>query len=119
MKKLLLLICAALLLITAQAYADKDVPARGMVTMADIGSTTCIPCKMMEPVMENLRAAYKGRAAIIFVNIDKHPAAGREYGLRAIPTQIFYNNQGVEKWRHVGFLNQKQAAAKLDELLGK
>jgi thioredoxin 1 len=116
--KQVLLICAIFLFATP-AFAGWDAPVKGTVTMADVGSTTCIPCKMMEPILKNLRAAYKDRAAIVFVNINHHPTAGRHFGLQAIPTQIFYDKKGVEKWRHVGFLNQEKAAAKLDELLKK
>jgi thioredoxin 1 len=116
MKKLLIF---AILLFAVPAYAGWDAPAKGMVTMADIGSTNCIPCKMMDPVLKNLRGIYKDRAAVVFIDVNKHSTAGRHFGISAIPTQIFYDNKGVEKWRHVGFLNQEKAAAKLDELLGK
>jgi thioredoxin 1 len=116
MKKAALLICL-ILWGAAPAYAGWEAPVKGMVTMVDIGSTTCIPCKMMEPVLKNLRNIYKGRAAIIFVDIDKKTSAGRHYGLMAIPTQIFYDQNGVEKRRHVGFLNQKKCADRLNELL--
>ncbi len=120
MKKLWLLICGVMLLTVAPpANAGQDVPVKETVTMADIGSTTCIPCKMMEPILKNLRTAYKGRAAVIFVDINKNRSAGRDFGLRAIPTQIFFDRHGHEKWRHLGFLDQKTAAAKLDELLAE
>ncbi len=118
MQKTFLLICT-IFLFSAPAIAGWDVPVKGMITMVDIGSTTCIPCKMMEPVLKSLRAVYKERAAIVFVDINKHSSASRYFGLNAIPTQIFYDKNGVEQWRHVGFLNQGKAAARLNELLNK
>jgi len=118
MKKTSLLIIVMIFMMAGSAFAsDREIPAKGMVTMVDVGSTTCIPCKMMEPVMKNLRHDYTKRAAIIFVNINKDYSAGRTFKIQAIPTQIFYNQKGVEKWRHVGFLNQELCAKKIDELL--
>jgi len=118
MKKIsLLMIFMVLMLANSSFAAKKEIPVKGMVTMVDVGSTTCIPCKMMEPVMKNLRHDYMDRAAIIFVNINKDDSAARTFKIRAIPTQIFYDQNGVEKWRHEGFLNQETCVQKIDELL--
>ena len=55
----------AMLLISATAFAAPTVPAPNMVTMVDIGSKNCIPCKMMAPILEKLEKDYEGKAAII------------------------------------------------------
>ena len=123
MKRLIggMLLAGALLALAVPPNADagEAVPAPGKVTMADLGSTTCIPCKMMEPVLAALKKQYAGQAAVIFIDINKDRAAARKFGLRAIPTQIFFDKDGKERWRHEGFLDQKSAAAKLDALLNK
>ncbi|HMM37530.1 MAG TPA: thioredoxin family protein [Desulfovibrio sp.] len=92
------------------------VPAPGMVTMLDIGATECIPCKMMAPVIEELKKEYEGRAAVLFIDVWKHPDQGHRFGIRSIPTQIFYDAKGQEVGRHVGFLDKdsiKDAFAQL------
>ncbi|MFN2355605.1 MAG: thioredoxin family protein [Desulfopila sp.] len=79
----------------------------GRVTMIDLGATECIPCKMMAPIMEELEREYAGVADIVFIDVWKNPAEGRKYGIQSIPTQIFFDSDGKEVFRHVGFLDKK------------
>jgi thioredoxin 1 len=93
---------------TALAEPGKppEVPVNGMVTMVDLGANSCIPCKMMAPIMEKLEKNYKGKAAIIFIDVWKDPGQAKRFGIRAIPTQIFYDKRGKEVYRHVGFMSE-------------
>ncbi len=79
----------------------------GRVTMIDVGATECIPCKMMAPIMHELEEEYAGVADIVFIDVWKNPAEGRKYGVQTIPTQIFFDSDGKEVFRHVGFLDKK------------
>lgn len=90
----------------AEPEAVPIVPAPGMVTLLDLGATECIPCKMMIPVLEDMRREYAGRAAVLFIDVWKHPDEGRRFGIQGIPTQIFYDAQGREVGRHVGFFDR-------------
>ncbi len=101
------------------AWSAPEIPAKDTVTMVDLGSTSCIPCKMMEPVLESLTKEYQGRVAILFVNVKKDMATARKFDIRAIPTQVFFDKAGKEVWRHAGFLDQKTIEGKLNALLGK
>jgi len=101
------------------AWGAPEIPVKNTVTMVDIGSTSCIPCKMMEPVLENLAKEYQGRAAILFVDVKKDREMARKFDIRAIPTQVFFDTSGKEVFRHAGFLDQKTIEGKLDTLLGK
>jgi thioredoxin 1 len=83
------------------------VPTPGRVTMVDLGADKCIPCKMMAPILEELRKEYDGRASIIFIDVWKHREQAQRFGIRAIPTQIFYDKEGKEVGRHVGFMDKK------------
>lgn len=85
----------------------KNVPVKGMVTMLDLGAKECIPCKMMAPILERLEKAYKGKAAIVFIDVWKHHDQVRRFGIRAIPTQIFFDKDGKETYRHVGFMREE------------
>jgi thioredoxin 1 len=101
----------------AQAQASGDaVPSAGRVTMIDLGATGCIPCKMMAPILEELKKEYAGRADIIFIDVWKEPDQTKKYGIRAIPTQIFFDAGGKEVHRHVGFMDKKQIVEILTRL---
>ncbi len=95
-----------------------DVPVKGKVTMVDVGAKECIPCKMMAPIMEELRKEYHdtGRAAIFFIDVWKHKDQAHRFGLRVIPTQIFYDQEGREVMRHEGFMDKKTIVAVLRKL---
>ncbi len=93
-----------------------EVPAKDMVTMVDIGAKECIPCKTMAPIMESLEKEYHGRAAIVFIDVWKNRDQGKRFGIRSIPTQIFYDKNGKEVYRHEGFLAKESIIAKLEEL---
>lgn len=92
-------------------------PARARLPgLVDLGADKCIPCKKMAPILKELRAEYAGRATVDFVDVWKNPSAGRMYGIRVIPTQIFYDREGNEVWRHEGFLSKEAIIAKFKEL---
>ena len=82
-----------------------------MVTMVDLGAKKCIPCKMMAPIIEELVREYQGRAAVLFIDVWENPDAAPKFGVRAIPTQIFYDAQGKEISRHEGFMDKASIVA--------
>ena len=91
-------------------------PVKDMVTLVDLGATACIPCKMMAPILVEVRREYEGKAAVIFIDVWKNPAPARQTGIRAIPTQIFYDKAGKEVGRHEGFLDKKGIVAFFERL---
>jgi thioredoxin 1 len=106
---------------TAIAYAENKVdfnalPVKGMVTMIDLGAKKCIPCKMMAPIMEKLEKKYDGKAAIVFIDVWENPEQARRFGIRGIPTQIFYDANGKEVTRHVGFMPEDAIVQALSQL---
>lgn len=98
------------------AESSPQAPVAGMVTMVDLGAKECIPCKMMAPIMEELEKEYQGRAAVVFIDVWENPGAGQQFGIRSIPTQIFYDAQGKEISRHEGFLDKQSIVATLAKL---
>jgi thioredoxin 1 len=92
---------------TADSSNETTIPTPGMVTMVDLGADKCIPCKMMAPIIEELKGECDGVAAIHFIDVWKNPAEAKKYGISAIPTQIFYDKEGNEMERHTGFLDKK------------
>lgn len=100
---------------TAQAEVPQA-PVPGMVTMVDIGAKECIPCKMMIPTMAELEKEYKDRAAIVFIDVWVNRGAGEKYGIKLIPTQIFYDAKGKEMLRHEGVMQKEAIIAELTKL---
>lgn len=75
------------------------------VTFVELGSVKCIPCKQMQPIMKEIEEEYKGQVKVVFY--DVWTAEGKpylkEFGIRAIPTQVFLDKDGKEYFRHQGF----------------
>lgn len=92
------------------------VPTPGMVTLVDLGAHKCIPCKMMAPIIEELQKEYAGRASIIFIDVWQHREQAQLFGINGIPTQIFYDKDGKETGRHVGFMDKESIVALFDKL---
>ena len=115
--KVLLLCCVVTVFADDLIKSDiPPVPTPGLVTMVDLGAHKCIPCKMMAPIIAELQEEYAGRASIVFIDVWEHREQAQRFGIRGIPTQIFYDKQGKEIKRHVGFLDKKSIVAMFDEL---
>jgi thioredoxin 1 len=92
------------------------VPAKGVVTMVDLGAKKCIPCKMMAPILAKLEKAYAGKAAIVFIDVWENKDQAPRFKVRVIPTQIFFNAKGKEVFRHVGFFDEKSIVEQLNKM---
>lgn len=90
--------------------------AKKLPRLVELGAAKCIPCKMMAPILEDLRKGYEGRMDVEFIDVWKSPDSGREYGIKIIPTQIFYSTEGKEMFRHEGFFGKADILAKWKEL---
>ncbi len=84
--------------------------------LVDLGADKCIPCKMMAPVLTDLKTNYVGRLEVEFIDVWKKPDAGKPYKIRLIPTQIFFDAKGKERFRHEGFFSKEDILAKWKEL---
>jgi thioredoxin 1 len=87
--------------------------------VADFGRGTCVPCKMMAPILDDLKQEYKGKAEVVFIDIRDYPGLTREVGIRVIPTQIFYTSSGEEIKRHTGFMDKSALVQEIEALLMK
>jgi len=106
------------ILISGNVRADEfnSLPVEGTVTMVDLGARKCIPCKMMAPILEKMEKAYKGKAVIAFIDVWEHREQAQRFKIRAIPTQIFFDKDAKEVYRHVGFLAEKDIVAQLEKM---
>ncbi len=79
--------------------------------LVDLGAEKCIPCKMMKPILDDLTENYADQFEVEFIDVWKNREAGATYGIRMIPTQIFFDSAGKELSRHEGYLAKKDILA--------
>jgi thioredoxin 1 len=101
---------------TTNTPAALPAVAAKLPRLIDLGAGKCIPCKMMAPILEELKKEYAGRMEVVFIDVWKDPEAGKAYGIEVIPTQIFYDAEGKELFRHVGFFGKEDILGKWKEL---
>ena len=92
------------------------VAAAKLPGLLDLGADKCVPCRMMFPVLDDLKKEYAGRLNVEFVDVWKNPDAAKAYGVTVIPTQIFFNANGRELFRHEGFFAKEEILSKWKEL---
>lgn len=90
--------------------------ASGKPTIAEFGSSTCIPCKQMKPILEKLAAEYEGKLNVVIVEVYDQRELTQQYGIMAIPTQIVFDSSGKEITRHVGFWAKEDIIIQLKEM---
>jgi thioredoxin 1 len=105
---------ACLALFASGLRASDSKPA--IPRLVDLGAGKCIPCKMMKPILDELTQEYAGQFDVVFIDVWENREAGAKYGIRLIPTQIFYSAEDQELFRHEGFLAKKDILAKWKEL---
>ncbi len=99
--------------ITDQNFDDQVLKSKSSV-LVDFWASWCGPCRMAEPVLEELSETYKDKALIMKLNVDENPVNPQKYGVMSIPTTILFKD-GKEIGRQVGFAG-KQA---FEELMKK
>ena len=98
------------------AGSETSRPAAALPRLVDLGADKCIPCKMMAPILEELKVEYADQLRVDVYDVWKNPGIGRKFGVRVIPTQIFYDASGKELFRHEGFISKEDVMAKWTEL---
>jgi thioredoxin 1 len=89
----------------------EEIAAYGKPVMVDFGMESCVPCKMMVPVLEELESKYPQDVKIIFVHVGKEQGKTKEFGIQMIPTQVFFDATGKELERHTGFISKEDILA--------
>ena len=116
------LLVLSLTLITAvpalARKAPKPAPTVALPRLVDLGATKCIPCKRMAPILEALKVDYAGAVDVQFIDVWQNPQAGTPYGIRLIPTQVFFDRKGRERFRHEGFFAREEIERIFKDSLG-
>ena len=97
-----------------RARVDSAVPssiesdAQALPRLVSLGAGKCVPCKAMEPIREELQSDYAGRLRVAYHDVWQNPRAGERYGIRLIPTLIYFDAQGRELGRTEGYRTKRQ-----------
>lgn len=98
-----------------EGLADDSVIGSGKPVLLELGSDSCIPCKKMMPILAQLNDEQQ-TFIVSFVDVWKATEKGEQYGIELIPTQIFFDKDGKELFRHVGFYPKEDILAKWNQL---
>lgn len=100
---------------TAAVQTQQLSEMKKLPKLIDLGADKCIPCKMMAPIIEEMKKDYAGTIDVEFIDVWKEPDRAKEYGITIIPTQIFYDASGKELFRHEGFFSKEDILDKWKE----
>jgi len=125
MKNLIIVLSLVGLLTTtgcSRAVADSGATDNALdktrkVAFIEIGSINCVPCRAMQPIMEEVRQKYGDQVEVLFY--DVWTEAGKPYvqkfRIRVIPTQIFLDKDGKEYFRHEGYFPMEELTKALEK----
>jgi thioredoxin 1 len=89
--------------------------AANLPRLVDLGAGKCIPCKIMAPILEELKSQYQGKLEVVIIDVWEKPDEAKKYKINIIPTQIFYDASGKELFRHEGFFSKEDILGKWKE----
>lgn len=93
-----------------------DVISGDSLVLVDFFATWCRPCKMMHPVLEQVKDALGDRIRIIKVDVDKYGATAGRYQIQSVPTLMLFRN-GETLWRASGAMSKADLLITIDSFL--
>ncbi|MDN5279481.1 MAG: thioredoxin 1 [Clostridiales bacterium] len=102
----------------AQVDSTPTALAKKLPRLVDFGSKQCRACKAMEPVLESCAAKYADKFKTEFVDVwqTENQAYAKANEIQSIPTQIFFDHNGKELFRHTGFISEEDILARWQKL---
>lgn len=75
--------------------------------LVDFFAEWCGPCKMMSPILKEVKDELGERVSIIKIDVDKNPSLASQYQVRGVPTLVLYN-KGQQVWRQSGLVQKRE-----------
>lgn len=94
-----------------------DILQQEDVVLVEFSAEWCGPCKMMKPILEEVKSKVGDKARILKVDVDKNPALAASYQIQGVPTLMIFK-QGKLVWRQSGVMQAPQLARLLMEQVG-
>ena len=95
---------------------ETEVVQASEVVVVDFWAEWCSPCKMLSPVLDKVASRYEGKLKVVKCNIDENNDIAAKYAIYSIPNLVFFRDGQVVN-QAVGYMNEGQLAAKVDEVL--
>ena len=88
----------------------------GRPVLVDFGSNSCMPCRQMRPILQEVKKEHSEKAEVLVIDVYKYQNLAREYKIRMIPTVAFFDSNGKEVHRHQGFMSKKAILEQLKKM---
>ncbi len=88
----------------------------GKPTLVQFGASGCIPCDMMQPILDRLKKRFPDKLTVVFVHVRENQLLAARFGIRSIPVQAFFDKEGQEVFRHTGFFAEKDVLEQLAKM---
>ena len=76
----------------------------GRPVLVDFGSNSCVPCRQLRPILQEIKKEQEGKLEVLVIDIYKHQNLSSEYRIQVIPTLVFFDSSGKEMFRQQGFM---------------
>jgi len=116
---LLLSLLSATCANAGEEQTPAEIPVKGTVTLVELGADNCLPCRLLAPIIEELKTEYLGRAAVIHIDVYRQHDLAVKFHPLVTPTLIYFDRQGNEAGRFSGFQEKEAIVKKLDKLLAQ